>query len=509
MIKTCKVLFIFFLLAATAVAQTSVPGSTTPFQLPGLDLNFSGGGARARGMGGAFLGVSGDLSAVGFNPAGLAGLDRTQTALVYRYSRPGVRSRQFLGGSTSASIDYKNIDSFDQIDFGAVAAPGKFFNHTFVGTAAYLVFADQFYADQASFMVPIDTNNTPANFAASRQTIGKLAGFNLGVATRFNRFSFGANFQIYQGGFSDTSDFIIGPFSFTRPGSSAPEQAVVRQRFANKTSYRGSSLVLGAQGEYKKGRLGVAARIPSFKLGDTDVFRLKSNMDIGIYDSTFLSGLPYPPAVDGQLYLTDSWLELPLSLSAGVSYLFGSSLLVNADYSYTNWGAADLKVRRVFQAPYSNLAALSLGSAPVSLTSTHQVRIGWEYGLDTRLGQLALRGGVRNIPVRTLTSLLPFTYQPVFRDSFVVDDQGNVVDTISTAQLFYLGAAEDPSANGFGASAGLGVRWNQVALDLAYDYSTYLRSSRTQTPFQGQQVVLHRQRQHRVFVGFTGYFTRL
>jgi hypothetical protein len=90
-----------------------------------------------------------------------------------------------------------------------------------------------------------------------------------------------------------------------------------------------------------------------------------------------------------------------------------------------------------------------------------------------------------------------------------------VLDTISTVSLQYLpGTDEDRGAAGkfwhhFGASFGAGVRWNQVALDIAYDYSTYRRASRVVDPIQGQLVTHRRQRQHRLFVGFTGYFTRL
>lgn len=487
-----------------ALGQIVFPGSTLPFQLPGLDLNFTGGGARSRGMGGAFSAVDADLSAVGFNPAGFATLDRPQTSLVYRYNRPGVRTLQLRPGG-GIDIDYWNIDSFDQIDFGAVAAPGKFLGHTFVGMASYTVFADQFHADQKTFSIVIDTNNNTANSVWGRQASGELAGFNLGVATRFNRFSFGATFQIYQGGFSDTTNVVIGPFTVNRGQGNEP--ALRRQRLANKTDYRGSSLILGMQADYQNARLGVSARIPSFKLGDTDLFRLKSKMDIGFYDTLLVSGFPDASVLPGLLFFTDSRLELPLSLSAGLSYTFGKSLLVDFDYTYTNWGAADLKVRRRFEAPFSNPATIELGRAPVNLTSTHQIRLGWEYGFNPGFGQLFVRGGVRNLPVRTLTSLLPFFYEVGFNDSIVVDAQGNQDTISSTAQLIY-GASEDNAAKGFGASAGLGLRWNQVALDVAYDYSTYLRTSRFQS-LQGELVTFHRQRQHRIFIGFTGYFTRL
>ncbi len=504
---------IFILLALPARAQNYIPTpgdflqpAALPFQLPGLDLNFSGAGVAARGMGGAYLGVSGDLSSIGYNPAGLSTLNRTQTSIVYRYNRPGIRTQQANPGVQNPVIDQKNIDSFDGLDFGAVASTGKIVGHTFVGAFAYSTVADQFYADRADGFIPLELNGviSIANAAFDRQSSGKLGAFNFAAATRYGKFSFGANFQIYQGGSSDTLNLFIGPFTVNK--ENGEETAVFKQRLANKVDYRGSSLLLGAQVEYKKARLGVAGRVPSFGSGRKNVFALKSNMDIGLYDTVLVSGLPDVSVLPGLLFFTDSYLKLPLSASVGLSYTFGKSLLVDFDYTYTNWGAAELKTRRFFVFPFSNFATLQLGSASVGMTSTHQVRLGWEYNFNPGFGQVAVRGGVRNLPIRTLTSLFPFSsaYFPTYEDSVIKDAQGNDIDTISTVKLVYDNFDEDRSAKGFGASAGLGVRWNQVVLDVAYDYTTYLRASRASSA-----TLFHRLRQHRVFVGFTGYFTRL
>ena len=45
-------------------------------------FNPTGAGARGLGMGGAFIAVADDGTAVGFNPAGLAQLRRTELAFV-------------------------------------------------------------------------------------------------------------------------------------------------------------------------------------------------------------------------------------------------------------------------------------------------------------------------------------------------------------------------------------------------------------------------------------------
>ena len=52
-----------------------------------LDWNFLGSGARARGMGGAFLGISDDADAASWNPAGLIYNDGLLMSLNYSMSR--------------------------------------------------------------------------------------------------------------------------------------------------------------------------------------------------------------------------------------------------------------------------------------------------------------------------------------------------------------------------------------------------------------------------------------
>ena len=53
------------------------------FSFPLRDLDFLGGGARARAMGGAFWAVSDDASAGSWNPAGLVQLDKIQTSFSF------------------------------------------------------------------------------------------------------------------------------------------------------------------------------------------------------------------------------------------------------------------------------------------------------------------------------------------------------------------------------------------------------------------------------------------
>ncbi len=53
--------------------------------LGAIDWNISGAGARAAAMGGAFIGVADDATAITWNPAGLTQLYRPEVSLVARF----------------------------------------------------------------------------------------------------------------------------------------------------------------------------------------------------------------------------------------------------------------------------------------------------------------------------------------------------------------------------------------------------------------------------------------
>ena len=74
-------------------------GSATAHAQIGLSLNRAGSGARAAGMGDAFIAVSDDGTAASWNPAGLAQLRQPEFSLVYVVSdqRPGLHRRALAG----------------------------------------------------------------------------------------------------------------------------------------------------------------------------------------------------------------------------------------------------------------------------------------------------------------------------------------------------------------------------------------------------------------------------
>jgi len=100
------VTFIFFLLLTTTFSQKN-------------DFNFVGAGARAAGMGNAFIGVSDDATAISWNPAGLSQLMRAEASVVGRYTMRDVEFKDFTGANETNSL------STFGLNFGSLVVPFK------------------------------------------------------------------------------------------------------------------------------------------------------------------------------------------------------------------------------------------------------------------------------------------------------------------------------------------------------------------------------------------------
>jgi hypothetical protein len=132
--KTRYSAVILLLVLAASVAWTQ-----------GRNPNVTGAGARAAGMGNAFIGVADDATAVVWNPGGLTQLERMEMSAVGRYvmeSSEANFSFQQMNSSNSTS------QSHPVFNFGSFAVPFTLGNNKLVIAAAYQRQLD-FYGSQS------------------------------------------------------------------------------------------------------------------------------------------------------------------------------------------------------------------------------------------------------------------------------------------------------------------------------------------------------------------------
>ena len=110
--------------ASTAAAQQVEMSST---------LNPVGSGARATGMGGAFIGVADDATAASWNPAGLVQLEKPEVSIVYSY----FSRTQDYNSDAHPEIEGENGMDVDGVNYASVAYPFALFRKNMIVSVNY------------------------------------------------------------------------------------------------------------------------------------------------------------------------------------------------------------------------------------------------------------------------------------------------------------------------------------------------------------------------------------
>ena len=111
------------LLSASIVQAVDVSSSLNPV----------GSGARAAGMGGAFIGVADDATAASWNPAGLVQLERPEISVVYSY----FQRDQSYSSSSHPEIESENRMDSNGVNYASIAYPFSLFDRNMIISVTY------------------------------------------------------------------------------------------------------------------------------------------------------------------------------------------------------------------------------------------------------------------------------------------------------------------------------------------------------------------------------------
>jgi len=288
-----------------AAGQTPAPAlSQDEVDLQGRLNILLGSGARALGMGGAFLARPDDATAASWNPAGLSYLLRPEVTAVWMQNRITIDST-----STSDPIPDTSHFRGRQLDFGAVTFP----LHSISGAA------------QLSYQRVIPFAGTRT--IASSEKVAHLdasGGFDvlaLGTGWRVTpTLRVGATLNHWMNGFHQVNNL-----NRTDP---ARRDTVLDATFG----FRGWNTNLGV------------------------IWSPIENLNIGAVVKTPFTGRvhlakkrrdSYPADATGTVLFTtnesdrnDLRLDFPSAFGAGASWRVASALTVSADYTHTNWSHA-------------------------------------------------------------------------------------------------------------------------------------------------------------------------
>lgn len=424
-----------------------------------LDWNFLGGGARARGMGGAYLGVSDGGDAGSWNPAGLVYTEGVLMTLNYARTR---HSLDLDNGPVGQGIDPLSVNgNISNLPSASFVSPLTVMEREFIISVFYNRLQDGF--TESEFQADVDPD-LGSPFTTNYRLSGNIATVGGAIGTSLtDRLSIGGALQIVTG---DGSEFYKLHLDSTRfPDPKNEHNESVTWTTQSDIDYGGLLFKLSAM--YKADRWSAGA---IYSPGWT----LTQNLDFRSHETRVFSGIPGEFPLDGiygPLAGTDREIDIPFTIGLGGSYQLRENLMLVADYQYRNFransnsesddGSSGFRAQTAPGNPESPLEDL-----PVDWYNLHQIRVGAEYQVETSWGLIPLRLGFRNDPLL------------IGNDGVATLTWDQRLDAGKAGDFPYFSPMTEWRRNGdqvvgFTVTLGAGIHWSQVALDWAVEFGGF------------------------------------
>lgn len=303
-------------------------------------MDIIGSGARAEGMGGAFIGLADDATALSWNPAGLTQLERPEASFVFRqsmdkytYSAPGDK--------------FSSTASHPALNFGSFAYPMKFGENKFTAAIAFQNQIDLFLY-------------TKQNDVFKEDQTGGINSISPGLAYQIMpSLSVGASFNLWMG----SSKYKYDDYDFTDAEDNS---------YSYKDDFSGFNYQIGVLADLEQTGANIPLRI----------------------------GLSYRAPFE----MTDKWKyggssteykwawQLPSMFGFGISYRIGENLTLAADYELRAFGKSKI---RLIDDPEDPDTERNLSSSKKNL---NPIRIGAEYLVVTDNWVIPIRAGFKTVP---------------------------------------------------------------------------------------------------------------
>jgi hypothetical protein len=413
------------ILPATAFSQALIYqlGADTVIYNPLGNVGFSnsGGGARAAGMGGAFMGVSEGEMTYSWNPAGLMFQEKRSIGLQFNSNN---------GKNKSAWVDqYYNTNGLINANVQEVSFKNKHSNFDFSGFSVPFNFFDKSWAVGGGFRTVIDMTSEAegVGLAGSRDIYtasGGIDAISLALAGKINDYlaiGLTANNYIRN---DDENVFFGKAFSYIPNTGTQPDTVDVW--VSQNTHYKGFNADIGLMGQYNMFKGGFVIHTP-FDLKATDR-----------RTSTFM----IPPSPRGTIDRITYTSSIPMGFTIGVSAKPMEKLLVALDFDSRPMSSAEIDVN------YESSLISDIKVDP-KWEDLNQFRIGAEYKFKTEFAEIPVRFGFRNNPsvYKELTSEI------LQADSSVIRAYG---DKLNTNII----------------SFGSGLQFEKAWIDIAYQFGS-------------------------------------
>jgi len=386
---------------AQALQRIEVPSSLNPV----------GSGARALGMGGAFIAVADDATAASWNPGGLIQLETPEVSMVGAYFNR-VEDNTF---GTNPEASGEQSVSEKRINYLSAAYPFTFWGHNMITSINYQNLYD--FTREWNFPLMQASGNLSLNQDVDYKQEGSLSALGIAYCVQITpEFSFGLTLNFWKDGLypneweqntlqTGSGIYVGNPFIF-------------ESKSYDKYSFSGFNV-----------NLGILWHIND-KITIGAVLKTPFEADLR-HESTFNSFIHYPgfPAADSTTSIAsaeDETLDMPMSYGIGFAYRFSDEFTTSIDIYRTEWD--DYVLTDSNGNKTSPISGESISDSDID--PTHQVRMGAEYLFIKPNYVIPLRGGI--------------FYDPA--------------------------PAEGSTDDFYGLSLGSGIAYRQFIFDIAYQY---------------------------------------
>ncbi|RJQ44440.1 MAG: hypothetical protein C4538_10500 [Nitrospiraceae bacterium] len=378
-----RIFLIILFLFASLIFIKSANAQQTEFS---STLNPVGSGARATGMGGAFIGVADDATAASWNPAGLIQLEKPEMSAVYSY----FHRRQKYSSDQHPEIDSVQKMDADGLNYASIAYPFVFLNRNMIISLNYqrLFEMNKDYKFDFIGSSSVDPGSSVSVLTESGSHEFQQDGFLYTLSPAFAvqllpGLTLGATYNIWDNFFGangwDSRNIrreskttlmplpapINGVTVYTESSTTIEEE----NRFEGDNWHFGvlwsitDSLIIG--GVYKT----------AFD-ADLEKARKVTNYDINRLE--YVSMLPPSETINGPETTATRekfTMRMPASYGVGISYRHSDSLTIAADMYITEWSRFVLRNSEGNETNPLNSVPISKGR----LKDTTQARLGMEY----------------------------------------------------------------------------------------------------------------------------------
>jgi long-subunit fatty acid transport protein len=317
--------------------------------------NPQGSGARAIGMGGAFIAVADDATAASWNPGGLVQLERPEVSVVGEaYSR--TENNQF---SKYPEASGNQTSSGASLNYLSAAYPFTVLDHNMIVSVNY----QHLYDFSRNWKLSFASKNLPDSF--EYQADGGLYAYGLAYAVQIiPQLSLGFTLNIWEDG-------------LYRNGWETSTESTFLHK--SRTTYWATELTKKERYSFSgfNANVGILWNITN-ELTAGAVFKSPFTADLKRETTTsyvsYQLGSP-PPSPMSRSQTQHEDLQMPLSYGVGLAYRFSDRLTISADFYRTEWGDFILTDSQGQES--SPVSKLPLAKSDID--ATNQVHIGTEY----------------------------------------------------------------------------------------------------------------------------------